>query len=270
MIKSRFNSIEEYVCNLKKCALDSDLYIIKNTDCSFAYTSDQIIQTYGFSSATDMIGKNVYDIKSSVAEISPQLYTRDQRLISEGKSITMVVYFRAKPLSGFFIQEGSPIFSSKNKLIGLLIKFHKMENPMLWSSLIFNYIDRMARKNELISAEKTKTSCNSNLRSCMIQVPKIEVNNNIQLSDREQKVLFLLSLNYNTRQIADILTKIEKKNITPNLIRNNINQQLYIKFEVNNVTDLIEKYSMLNDDKLIPACFNKPFAATVKCAIPSF
>ncbi len=250
MVKSSFKTLEEYIGNLEACALDDDLYVVKSPDCNFAYASDLIVKTFGYNNLSSLEGTSVYDIRSEVVELAPYLFSRDKRLIEQKTNSSILVNFNAKPLSGFIVHDGSPIISRDNKLIGSLIRFSKLEKPMLWSSLILNSYNPNTKKLDLI-------------------LPHIDSVNNLQLSEREQKVLFLLSLNYTTSQIAEILSKVENKKITPNLIRNNINQQLYIKFEVNSVPDLIEKYSMLKQDKLIPQSFNKQFATSLRCEMQS-
>lgn len=242
MVQSSADNLKEYVDNIRGCILDNDLIVIKDTKCQFAFASEQIVSTYGYQDLSDLEGKTVYDIRSCIVELADKLYhDRDKKIIQDRANLTVLANYHAAPLTGLIIQEGAPIVSKKNKLLGSIIKFYPIDKPMLSSSLILN----------LYQPSKLKHDC---------VMPKIDSTNNIQLSEREQAVLFLLSLNYDTRQIADIIAKTENKPITPNLIRNNINQQLYIKFDVNNVPDLIEKYSLLRQDKLIPVAFNQQFA----------
>ncbi len=246
MVKTNVKTLDEYINIVTSCALDDDIYVIKDTECHFAFASEQIVKTYGFSNMSEVEGRTVYDIRSCVVELAPELFVeRDKKIIDETAKITILSNYQASPISGFYIQEGAPIISTDNQVIGSIIKFYQIDKPMLASSLILNHYQPKNQSYDFV-------------------LPKIQSVNNIQLSEREQAVLFLLSLNYDTRQIAEILSKSERKIITPNLIRNNINQQLYIKMEVNSVPDLIEKYTLLKQEKLIPTTFNKQFITTLK------
>ncbi len=71
----------------------------------------------------------------------------------------------------------------------------------------------------------------------------------IVLTKRESSILYLLSLNKSPKEIAAILMQLENKNITDSTVAAIINKHLYIKFDVFNISGLIEKATMLN---LIP------------------
>lgn len=71
----------------------------------------------------------------------------------------------------------------------------------------------------------------------------------IVLNKREQWILYCLSLNKSPKEIALIIGILEKKEIAPATIQAIITKQLYVKFGVYGVSNLIEKASIL---KLIP------------------
>lgn len=75
---------------------------------------------------------------------------------------------------------------------------------------------------------------------------------NIDLTKREQEVLYYLALNQSPKEIASTLTSIEHKEHKPvkaKTIQSIIDTKLYPKFGVYNVSNLVEKAKLLN---LIP------------------
>lgn len=76
---------------------------------------------------------------------------------------------------------------------------------------------------------------------------------NIDLTKRQGEILYLASVGKNVKQIANILSVKDDKNLTSATINVIINKHLYPKFNVNNLSDLIEKAKILN---LIPFLHN--------------
>jgi PAS domain S-box-containing protein len=77
----------------------------------------------------------------------------------------------------------------------------------------------------------------------------LKTDENISLSKREKEILYLLSLNKSPKEIAQIFSNIENKNIASSTINSIICKQLYPKLGVFNISQLIEKANYL---KLIP------------------
>ena len=71
----------------------------------------------------------------------------------------------------------------------------------------------------------------------------------INITTREAEILYLLSLGKSPKEIAVTLSKIYKKTISASTIGALINKQLYPKFDVYNVSQLIEKATTL---KMVP------------------
>ena len=69
------------------------------------------------------------------------------------------------------------------------------------------------------------------------------------LNKREQEILYFISLNKSPKEIASILGVREQKTLAPATIQAIITKQLYVKFGVYSVSNLIEKASFLG---LIP------------------
>lgn len=71
----------------------------------------------------------------------------------------------------------------------------------------------------------------------------------IKLTKRESEILYFLSLNKSPKEISLILSKIQNKEVSSATVASTINKQLYHKFGVFNISDLIDKANAL---KLIP------------------
>ena len=74
---------------------------------------------------------------------------------------------------------------------------------------------------------------------------------NISLTKRETEILYLLSLGKSPKEIANILSKAQNKSVCASTINAMINKQLYPKFEVYNVNQLIEKAHLMRKIPLI-------------------
>lgn len=79
--------------------------------------------------------------------------------------------------------------------------------------------------------------------------PKTLVIKPPNLTKREREVLFYLSLNKSPKEIANILTVIDKKIVAPSTVQSIIDKRLYSKLDSYNISQLIEKAYIL---KLIP------------------
>lgn len=74
-------------------------------------------------------------------------------------------------------------------------------------------------------------------------------NTYIKLSKREKEVLYCLSLSKSPKEISVILSAKDNKSVTPATIQAIINKQLYLKFDVGSISQLVQKATLL---KLIP------------------
>ena len=97
--------------------------------------------------------------------------------------------------------------------------------------LLYDMLDT----NTPVATNEHKTSKTSSLG---VQVNKLK---EIGLTDRECEILFLLCLRFSGREIAEIISKKLAVSVTASTIGNIIRQQLFRKFEVYNIEELIRK-----------------------------
>lgn len=150
-----------------------------------------------------------------------------QKSITQQRIIKVLTVSRTKN-DGTFMQVISwrPIYNPDTKnMIALLCLSHNLE--------IFNLVDvfrRVYKTGNLISPRPA----------------------NLQLTQREQQVIFFFILNLDSNSIAEILTQIEKKTISENSINNMFTQQLFPKFKVFNRKALYNKLIESGFSRMMP------------------
>lgn len=82
-----------------------------------------------------------------------------------------------------------------------------------------------------------------------------QISQPIVLTKREKEILFLLSLGKSPKNIAEFISKIENKILTPATVTATINKHLYLKFNVNSTSELIEQAVLLDLLDNIPGSF---------------
>lgn len=77
----------------------------------------------------------------------------------------------------------------------------------------------------------------------------------IQLTKREEQVLFLLSMGKSPKEIANIFSNLDGKKVAQSTVSSIINKQLYTKFGVFGIGKLIEKATLMNLIPILPNSF---------------
>ena len=77
----------------------------------------------------------------------------------------------------------------------------------------------------------------------------------ISLSRREEEVLFLLLYGKSAREITEFINKAENNSISVNTIKSIINKQLFFKFDVYDLEELLAKAKAMGYASIIPASF---------------
>lgn len=85
------------------------------------------------------------------------------------------------------------------------------------------------------------------------QVPVQKCDTEIELTKREKSILYLLSLHRSPKDIADVLSRIDGKNVSHYTVHSLIGKGLYAKFGVMTIKDLLDK---ANSRGLIPAALH--------------
>ncbi|MFN8771201.1 MAG: PAS domain-containing protein [Neisseriaceae bacterium] len=211
----------------------------------------------------EVLGKTPYDFYPK--KIADYIWQHSERVIKSGEVSSQEEYAyddKGEPI-GTYLAIKSPLYDEGGNVIGIVgtsvditaqkeAERLKLQNAMneekLASQEIFkNCINKMV--NMLHSVQIELTNVNG------ISVSTTSEDGYITLTKREQDILYLLSLNKSPKEIANILSNRENKNIQSDTIRSMISKQLYTKFGVYNVNQLIEKARILNLIPFIPDNF---------------
>ena len=224
--------LQNFIENLKFNTHHEELVTVKDLDFKYCYASPKMVMAHGFENLNQIIGKTIYETNSSVVSIAKELEEEDKICINSCQPTRNIFYGQYSTFNGFFLMERYPILCVDGKSHGVLIKIDKIKAPWAHIKIVGSLI---------------KYPSNHKLKG-FIQLKPIL----LKLTKREQVVLFLCILNYNLEDIALITSIIFEKQIGINLIRNTINQQLYLKFEVSSIVELVDKAIEYNYDKIIP------------------
>lgn len=228
-------------------------------------------KSFGYSSPSEIVGKTIFEILDS-RESAELVDKTDNEIMQNGIPITIEEPLYTPNGVRTYLSQKQPIFNSEGKVIGLLgiamdvtdIKFQqKLAEEAHKKLLLEKHQLEIETKVEKKSQEKFKKLIENVLhllngyQSDLIH-EKIGVDPHsgtfkngpeIRLSKREKEILYYLSLNKSPKEIAMILSIIDKKSITYATILSIINKQLYPKFELYNCGELIQKAKAL---RLIP------------------
>lgn len=225
--------LEKFISSLDLTLHPDELITVKDIDFKYQYASPRMVIAHGFTKLSELRGKTISQTNSPLVKIAQELHAEDYHCVSNNRVTRNIFHSEYATDSGFFLMERYPIQCSNTQVIhGILIKINKIKSP--WVPIkVFNCLIKYRR--EILAMPKT----------IGYELP-------IKLTKREQLVLFLCVLNYKLTDIAAIVSIVSNKEININLIRNTLNQQLYLKFSVSNIVDLIEKAISLNYNKVIP------------------
>jgi PAS domain S-box-containing protein len=249
------NGIHEYFSNILDM-IESSIYW-KDKDGVYLGCNKLSAQMVNLDSPDEIIGKTDYDLfNKEAADIFRQ---HDLEVINNN---TVRVVEETRVYNGKEITHLSskrPLLNKKGEIIGIVGSSVEITAQ--------KEAEQLKRENETYLAEKKAQSkfimfidkIMSDIQNFRIEALSeklgtttlkiTDLDKQIRLTKREREVLYLLSLNKSPKDMAAIISMLEDKEIQDSTINGLINKQLYKKFEVFNVGQLIEKANAL---KLIP------------------
>ncbi len=223
----------------------------------------------GVTKLEDVLGKTPYDLYPK--EIADRITTHNKRVISSGEVLSQEEEFRYLSTGkiGYAKAIKSPLYDNTGRIIGVL-------------GVSIDITSEKEAEKLRIANEKQQVALDANMKlvTCLSEIQHIvqdykisflneklseyalngiaanfknQLSQKIKLTKREREILYFLSLNKSPKEIATILSGLENKPLSSATILSIIDKQLYIKFEVFNVSQLIEKANSL---KLIPFILN--------------
>ena len=215
-----------------------------------------------------IINKTVNDLYPK--DIAEKLSVNINMVLTNGKecisedTITEVTSKKIK----YFLAIKTPLFNKNNKLIGLIGT--SMEITAQKEAEMLKIEN--AKHSALLQAQEMYKEVLNNIANTIYKVQMSFVNQqeiginkyaylekkNIKLTKREREILFLMSLNKNHKEIANIISNREGKALAPATVSSVICKSLYIKFEAFSPSELIERVKALNLMPFLPDSFLIP------------
>jgi PAS domain S-box-containing protein len=225
--------------------------------------NDLQAKNIGLKDRRQIIGKTDFDISEN-EKAARKFQENDFAVMSSGKNIiveeTVIINKARTPVLSYKV----PLKDESGQTIGMAgisldMTFKKeaeqlkIENDAYAAqrkeqAKIINFIDKIMNEIQNFRVEHLSEKLGTN------GVKITESDKNIKLTKREREVLYFLSLNRSPKEIAAIISMLQGKEIQDSTINALINKQLYPKFDVFSVGQLIEKANAL---KLIPFLDNQ-------------
>jgi len=226
-------------------------------DCKLIGVNQKTLRSIGAKSE-DVIGKTLYDMYPK--HIAEDLILHVQEVIktlTEVKKEHVIQDMTTKELR-YYNDVMSPLFDSSNILIGVIgasieITAEKQKEQLQIQNAVYE---------AELKAQKVFKECMNGIQH-LIQEAKINAVSNktgtqmeisdydkkIVLTKREREILYFLSMGKTPKEIASLISVIEDRGVSYGTISAFINKQLYPKFNVFSISQLVEKATLLN---LIP------------------
>ncbi|HLX55021.1 MAG TPA: PAS domain-containing protein [Aquella sp.] len=215
----------------------------------------------GLATPEDVVGKTDRDFFWGVNEAN-QFIADDKHVIKTKKTLVSeykLVLKSAEVDNHIVVKtEKSPLYDNDGKIVGILVIGVDITSEKNTEQLRSENQAQLATIKAHEDFKKCLDEIQQIIQSYKINIlnnrlgVKSEVDNskqNIIISKRECEILYYLALNKSPKEIASIFAILDQKSIAAATIQSIIDKQLYVKFNVFNISQLIEKANML---RLIP------------------
>lgn len=227
----------------------------KSVDGTFLGCNKAFLVVCDFHDYSQLIGKKDEDLPwRSCAD---QYYNDDQHVIATGETIKRIenIFLKDRMIISETIK--TPLIQD-DKIIGVLgvcldITAEKEKEQLKIQNAVYEaeiktqkvFKDCMNGIQHLI--QETKINAVNNKTGTLIEIS--DYDKKIVITKREREILYFLSMGKTPKEIASVLSILDGKEVSYGTISAFINKQLYPKFEAFNVSQLVEKATLL---KLIP------------------
>lgn len=203
----------------------AQMWIVKDINSLHLYVSTSIINLIGGTN-NNIIGNKRIAGAFSEDIITKIIHEEDHIVINELRSIYALKVYPIKDSRLFpCICIKQPLINLEtNNIVGILCQLIEISITDLSQQILELYV-----KND-----------NNKLHT------------NIDLTKREKQIIFFFMHNLSSQQIAEIISRIENKNLTKSTVDSIIIDKLYLKFNVHNRSALTNKLKQLGYTSLIP------------------
>ncbi len=213
------NTIDLYI-NAIELLHPDDLIFVLDTDFKLSYMSKKCMQALKID--------NISLLNNLILQNLPRLQDKPETL----QILNQLNNFSKECTINEFLISDPDLFIDF-KMFNLTIRklFNSSQDTLLAYAYFISPIgleERVKLLYDMLGVTKVDASLSQKLKS-------------IGLTDREGEILFLLCLRFSGREIAEIISNKLSVSVTASTIGNIIRQQLFRKFEVYNIDDLIRK-----------------------------
>ena len=254
--------------------IDINLIILKMP--GYAYWKDlnsiyrgcnyNMAKVCGCDSPDKVIGKSDYDFAWG-GDLADKFREDDLKVINHNSSVVNIYELPINNEIKTYRTEKNPLIDENGNVFGILGIAVDITAEIENEELRIKDIENQAK----IKINNTLIACLEDIHHT-IESYKLDVLNDklssfnqnpsqnnttskqtIKLTKREREIIYFLSLNKTSKEIAQILSVLENKSLSPSTIVSIIDKKLYVKFGVNNIAGLVE---IANKLKLIPFVLN--------------
>src|SRR5579863_3440924 len=209
-----------------------------------------------------IIGKTDYDLFSK-----PEADTYRKHDLKVIKTATPVVVeeegIRADGTKSWHLSSKQPLYKD-NKVIGIVgsslditaqkeaeklrAEIEKRKAIDEQQKIFKGFVEQLI--NDVSPLVQTIDSFKISVLNNKLGIPQSSIQTeDIDLTGREQEILYYLALNKSPKEIADHLSTLDKKKVSPKTVQSMIDTKLYAKFGTHNISALVAKAKLLH---LIP------------------
>ena len=235
--------LKQYVEALSIVILPEQKTIIVRPDSTFIYISPALLKENRFNDKNILNTEQAtYSDIPSIAQIAPKCTLEDIECL---KTQLVQQYITSQNHFGeikIYLKQKTPIIDLVTKnTVGIRIDFFPIYSLGRFKSYIHDHITK-ANKTHQDASLKRK---------------------NIELTETEELILFLLIMYNKPKVITTHLNQILNKNTATSTVRNIIHQQLLRKFEVVSIEELIDKSIFLGYDEILPRIMSTQFSIRI-------
>ena len=233
--------------------IDASIYW-KDINYKYLGCNQYMLKLLGFSNSSEIIGKTDYELLWS--KFADKINVVDKLVMEDGYYFGEEMTLSFNREKRIFLSNKTRLLNDDDKIIGLIGVSIDVTDRIEKDQLKYEierqkiFIDKKIKfKNFVEHIFRLSNSFKIDILNSSINKPPIkivEADKKISLTKREQQILYYLSLNQSPKDIANILSILDNKEVKPSTINSIICKKLYIKFSVSSVSQLIEKATMLN------------------------
>jgi len=242
----------------------------KNRDGIYLGCNYNQAKAFNFKSPEAIIGKTIFEIIDD-HDAAEKIDSVDNHIMNSGELLIVEEQVPTKFGIKTYISQKQPIRNKNSEIIGLLGFAMDITEIKEKETAARTKADELMKENHKLEVDyyKKLTEQQSLFKECLSQLQHIinsykikglhqklgfnpksdNLTANIKLTKREEEILYYLSLNKSPKEISTILSSLGDKSIQPSTIQAIIDKQLYVKFNVYSISQLVENAIMLN---LIP------------------